>query len=380
MDTNRDERLEFDPKRDPLQRAFEPAESTPTCKMVCRRIDFAKTRTCSTRTDTLDTLSELDDIVGSLPEFERQTSRFDRQISGVSKYSSMCSSFATFAEPSQTLIFFDWDDTLFPTTDFFDRLGFTHEGFPDESRLDAKLRSSLKAWREALRLYLQEALKLSANCTIITNSKRPWVDLCIDNFIPEIKHFFGDGGITVVYASEQRKKRYSHHSRHRSMTHEEHEDQQTMAKYRAMKEVAVAFYSQYPEQSWKNILSIGDMQYERDAVKEVTFKRNPAFKERVRTKTLVLPTSPTLTEITLRLRFSRLMLPAYVHFDGDFDLDLSRAEDPLEAIAEALRIPELAAVPFSRHAWGRGPLQQKDVEVSDSLADVAFTVHDAMFS
>ena len=45
------------------------------------------------------------------------------------------------------------------------------------------------------------------------------------------------------------------------MTAEERQEQLTLAKYCAMKAEATAFYSR-PGQSWKNIMSFGDMPYE----------------------------------------------------------------------------------------------------------------------
>jgi len=341
------------------------------------------------RIRSIDSMStEIDDLAKSLPDFD-DASSLERQSSENSN-SSFCSSFARYAQPEQTLLFFDWDDTLFPTTEFFARMKLPYKGFEDERKVGMQLRTDMQSWRNALYMYLQEASRLSSQCVIVTNSRRPWVTDCIDAYVPEVKQFFGEGGIKIAYAMEHVKTTKTFKSQcmdlrpvlHRQvsmpMTPEEHQDEQTMAKYRAMKQATEAFYSSYLGQSWKNIISIGDMPFERDAVHEVCFKRNPIRKECLRTKAIILPTAPSLTEITLRLRFSRVMLPAYVHFDGDFDLDLSCADDPLQAIADALHMPQLAAVPFSRHAWGRVPLQQKDREVSEALADLAYTVHESV--
>merc|ERR1719265_3034654 len=90
--------------------------------------------------------------------------------------------------------------------------------------------------------------------------------------------------------------------------------------------------------------------FERNATRDVTFKHGT---DNCRTKTILVPAGPSLSEITLRLRFSRLMLPEYVRFDGNIDLNLQEAQDPLEAIATALNMKDLMKVNLSRHAWGR---------------------------
>lgn len=335
-----------------------------------------------------------EEVVSDFVRQVSESSGFSRQVSPASPgYAPSNSSDVQYANKDQTLIFFDWDDTLFPSTEFFNRMQVRREGFEDENTLDPTFLVCLQAWREALCMYLQEAARLCTQIVIVTNSKRPWVQTCIDNFVPQVKDVMNDEGIKVVYAGERLAETRRWHAQCRdirpvkyrtesmSMTQEEHDDEQTLAKYQAMKQEAMSFYSEYPGQSWKNILSLGDMPYERDAAREVCFTRNSPRKEKLRAKTIVLPTAPSITEITLRLRFSRLMLPAYVHFDGDFDIDLSCGDDPLRTIAEALDMPQLAAVPFTRHAWGRVPLHEKDIEmVPDSLADVAYTVHDAMFT
>jgi len=149
------------------------------------------------------------------------------------------------------------------------------------------------------------------------------------------------------------------------------------AKLEAMKCIANEFYSKYPEQTWKNILSLGDMKYEHEAVQELAFSRRFMHRECLRTKAILLPRRATLSELTLRLQFSRLLLSAYVQHNGDLDLDLRRAKDPLRAIATALGMPQLGDVPFPRHAWGRTPVPEERV-AEQALVDVAVTLRDSL--
>mmetsp|Transcript_127309 Transcript_127309/g.271432 ORF Transcript_127309/g.271432 Transcript_127309/m.271432 type:complete len:395 (-) Transcript_127309:69-1253(-) len=312
--------------------------------------------------------------------------------------SSVPSSHFMFAEPKQTLVFFDWDDTLFPTTELFDRWGFSSsvEATPDTTIvLTPQQERQFAEWREALRNYLEEACSLSDMVAIVTNSRRPWVTTCLERFAPDLLPFFAAGRVKVIYAFEKLRQGKRLQSqcmnlrpvRHREVdlnnrSEEEHAEESTHAKYVAMREVVADFYSQYSGQTWKNIISLGDMRYEHDAVQDVTFRRVPEqgqHKEHIRTKAIILPSAPTLSEITLRLRFSRHMLKAYVMFNGDLDVDLTSVANPVLALAEALGMPQLSSVSFSGHAWGRKQTPPDSEELEQALTDVEIAVHSALF-
>lgn len=283
-----------------------------------------------------------------------------------------------FAEPSQTMIMFDWDDTLFPTTELCDR----------RQALDPVV---LGVWQDALCRYLEQACELSDAVLIITNSRRPWVDRCIDEFVPGLRKLFDreHRAPKVVYARERLPERRTRKAQCMNLrpvrirtvdleelTQEEVDEELTFAKYEAMRQEVSRFYSLYPGQSWKNIVSLGDMPYERDAVQEVAFRHVSEGKENLRLKTMILPTEPTLSEITLRLQFCTQLMLAYVRFDGCFDLDLRGAADPLCSIADALRMPRLAELSFSRHAWDREVEPDGQEEVRRTLLDVAAVVQE----
>ncbi|CAE8633057.1 unnamed protein product [Polarella glacialis] len=134
----------------------------------------------------------------------------------------------------------------------------------------------------------------------------------------------------------------------------------TSAKFHAMWREAKTFYRSYPGQSWKNIISVGDMRYEHDAVQGLGMSRRTSHGDRLLIKSLLLPGSASITEITLRLRFSQCMIPAYVRFDGDLDLNLRDADDPLDRLAEALGMPDILLTGFTRHAWGKGALEDEE--------------------
>jgi hypothetical protein len=284
-------------------------------------------------------------------------------------------------ESDQTIIFYDWDDTLFPTEAIIRYWGME---IPKrkERVLTLDQESELEAWREALLGVLETARQLSSKVCIITNAGPGWVDTCISEFAPNLKDIID--GLTIVYARDHLRTKRSflyrqmtrvHPARHGSEASDlEVKNALTMAKYFAMKDAAMEFYSQYEYQTWKNILSFGDSTYECDALKDLAFRRVPprGKEERLRAKCLLLPTSPSVSELTLRLRFHKLLLKTYVDVDRDFDLDLTAATDPLSEIGKALDLPRLASLPWLSHAWGleKAP-QQKKAELSlAALAEI----------
>lgn len=265
-----------------------------------------------------------------------------------------------FASPSETVLFLDWDDTLFPTSELFDTWGLSL-GNPQVPRC---LIGKMRLWRSRLASYLSTAMDCSDCVRIITSSRPPWVEECVKQFAPELTHVLsGKGRIKIVYALDELPQRrrllqqcmdlrpVRHRESSMSLTNDERATEATLAKRNAMRRECREFFSRYPGQTWKNIISIGDSMYEHDALQDMTFLLPPEHD--VRTKTIVLPTAPTLSQIASRLQFSTIFLPRYVDFDGDIDLNLQSPGDPLAAIGDALNIP-LATLPVSRHAWGFG--------------------------
>lgn len=320
-----------------------------------------------------------------------------------------------FAEPAQTLLFLDWDDTLFPTTELFRR----HELFKGdgtqntcEIELPAALSRDMEKWAEAVRNFLSIARGTCDRIAVITNSKKPWVDTCIDKFAPQLRPLFDgpESTLHVVYAEDKeeavradvfetgrsghssccfdgwRAKLEAWASKWVDEDDEEHEAKLrekerrlTKAKHDAMQREATNFYSRYPGQTWKNIVCMGDAKFEHDAVHELASGRlcvSPK-RERLRTKTILTPRGPSVMELTLHLEFSRLLLRPYAGCDGDFDLDLSRG-DPLDAIASTLQIPQLRSVPVPRATWGLGEDAIDEEAAWEALDQVAITIQDWM--
>eukprot|EP00930_Biecheleria_cincta_P035653 TRINITY_DN24501_c0_g1_i2.p1 TRINITY_DN24501_c0_g1~~TRINITY_DN24501_c0_g1_i2.p1 ORF type:complete len:402 (-),score=63.48 TRINITY_DN24501_c0_g1_i2:228-1433(-) len=353
-----------------------------------------------------------------------------------------------YADPGQTLIFLDWDDTLFPTSEIFNRWqlempaqnahgagGIRSSGFQRQRRHRGRVaaicsamarallhpcrgasRSKvepfgseeskhgdsmgngpskvqcqlLEQWGIALEDYLTVACGLSDRVVIVTNARGNWVEACIRNFVPRLQDLVfpgsaggqgpGPGKIKVVYARDffddmhKKGRVVSNGSKVRDKVRE-----MTQAKFHVMKHEAKAFYNSYPGQTWKNIVSFGDMPYEHEAVLELGMSRRSPASECLRIKSFLLPNCCSITELTLRLKFSRVMLPVYVHFDGDLQLNLRDAEDPLKELSEALGLPGLFATGFPRHAWGRSEAPKGYEQIDEALRVLERTVADSAF-
>jgi len=210
----------------------------------------------------------------------------------------------------------------------------------------------MEEWRAALADYLNTASALSERCCIITNAKPGWVDACIARFAPDLVGIFAR--LQIVYAGEclQKSDRLDPSSpRGRPVQFyggerdfpEEMSDRLTKAKLEAMRKEAKKFYSRYPDQTWKNIISVGDAPYEHYAVQELGFKRKGPERERLRVKAIATPQDPSIAELTYRLKMATILFPDYVAYNDDLILDMNTPER-MQAIAAALKIPELKNV------------------------------------
>jgi len=293
-----------------------------------------------------------------------------------------------FAQADETLIFFDWDDTLFPTTEFIDRWHLKIESgnpekiVPSLERLKEEQLNWLQIWQESLQQLLTSVCSLG-RCVIVTNSKGPWVHDCIEQLAPNLLDLFsGPAGPKVIYAREVLQAgRSSGRLRPpiscnpvKNTVNDEKDVtlrmEMSSAKFEAMHQEAKAFYGR--DRHWKNIISVGDMEYEHEAVQELGFRRT-CDGEQLRIKSLLFPAEPYISALVLRIDFLRLTLPSFVALDCDASVDMHQCEDPLLEMANALDMPELYSTGFPCHAWGHGAppdmrqLQEARVELAAAV-------------
>lgn len=275
----------------------------------------------------------------------------------------------TFAEKSQTAIVFDWDDTLFPTTYVRHDLGLDlHKSLKDQ-RLPNSLKQEVAANLQKCATNAANLLRLA--CTmgkviLVTLASPPWVTDACKLFYPSLGPLLTELGITAIYAQEDHPV---DHDSLQGKSHNELEMHWSRVKGKAIGKALKAFYSQYKGQSWKNILSIGDSNFERFGTIAATeeymremgirvedqgqpastpadgLQRGPTcqanirgHKYKVRTKTLKLVAQPTIEELTMEIDICRQWFPHMVCLDAGFDVDLSALDnvEQLQKIEEML--------------------------------------------
>eukprot|EP00928_Gymnodinium_smaydae_P000691 TRINITY_DN10266_c0_g1_i2.p1 TRINITY_DN10266_c0_g1~~TRINITY_DN10266_c0_g1_i2.p1 ORF type:complete len:481 (-),score=59.19 TRINITY_DN10266_c0_g1_i2:90-1403(-) len=246
--------------------------------------------------------------------------------------SSLASTNAWF-EPRETLVFLDFDDTLFPST-------WLEQVLPPSSQntlpalhdlriFDADAVASLTRHESVVISFLRTVAALAGEVVIVTLATPEWVESCMRNFLPRIVDELAELKIRISYAREALSR---HKVRGAAL---EGKDVLPLMKRAAMKTAIKRFYSQRPKQSWKNCISIGDSTAERDALEELMFTRfqcSPSGVQKVvRCKTVKFLSSPSLNDLTSELELMISLFSALAHYDGDISYDI-HASDDMEAI------------------------------------------------
>lgn len=198
---------------------------------------------------------------------------------------------------------------------------------------------------DALRRHVEVTatiLRNAAACgrvVIVTLAKSGWVELSIRNFLPGLGEILEELGIQVIYA------RYSlPHWKIRCAAFDDLDVLQLMKEV-AMRRAVRSFYSKRPNQSWKNVLSIGDSLTERDAMNEVIFCRfqpdQHGHEKPCRCKTIKLLEDPDLLQLTAELEVLTTWIHSLVAYDGDIDLDFSPSEDAMAMLETLQQRPEV---------------------------------------
>lgn len=228
-------------------------------------------------------------------------------------------------QPDETLILFDFDDTLCPS----------HHSrvHPDCKALSGPFGPALARHEAAVTRLLQAATD-RGHVQIVTMAQNSWVERCITDLMPGLRDTLSNLRIPIVSA------RADLTNQDLRQANGDGRDPSHFLKTRTMKRVIKKFYgSGEHHRSWKNILSIGDSEAERCALQDIVFRhtqkdRNGVWKD-CRCKTLLLRDKPTLEELTAELEFVAQLLPALVLHDGDLDMDID--EEDLQA-AMATRV------------------------------------------
>jgi len=236
-------------------------------------------------------------------------------------------------KPKDTLIIFDWDDTLCPTT----YLREDAKVWRDEADGAANLLGSAKSQAhmvddsvsQALEKHVEvvsAVLKLAARCgqvAIVTLARQGWVESSSKKFMPVLWDILEELQIKVTHA----RCSYPRWKLRSALLDE-------LDVFRLMKEAAMQrcikrFYGSRPRQHGKNVLSIGDSSTERDALSEVIMSQFEAEVDDASPgrpcycKTVKLPENPHVLQLTAKLQELLRCIEAMARHSGDLEVDLS---------------------------------------------------------
>lgn len=253
-------------------------------------------------------------------------------------------------KPEQTIIIFDWDDTLCPSS--WIRANKRVLSFFKPAPAVEKYQRPLRELQVAGEALLRFAMKLGS-VIIVTNAMDPWVETSCRNFLPGLlplvsqlpvvyaRSIYEQQGVDQVRANSRGSSPsgrtplpglYAANGQNRLSQFSSRMAQQRFDEMspQRWKEVAFhlevkEFYSRYSHQSWKNIISVGDSIFERDAIRRVVVQR-PNPKRKCRTKTLKLFDDPEIDELIAQVKVVHDVINVMVQYDGDLDVEIDEED------------------------------------------------------
>lgn len=191
--------------------------------------------------------------------------------------------------PAQTVVVFDWDDTLFPSTWIGAR------GLGLQSEVTPALIEELRSVEEAACTILSNALRC-ARVVIITNAESAWVQRSATHFVPRLCDWIAK--CEVISARSTYEPLFP--------------DRPDIWK----QHVFATEVSRWIHDRVDNIVSIGDSMHERDAVYAAT----ECVRDAVRTKSIKFMEKPTLPFLQRQLHLIASFMEHICNFESHLDL------------------------------------------------------------
>mmetsp|Transcript_113996 Transcript_113996/g.333156 ORF Transcript_113996/g.333156 Transcript_113996/m.333156 type:complete len:299 (+) Transcript_113996:62-958(+) len=218
---------------------------------------------------------------------------------------------AEYHKPNQTVIIFDWDDTLCPSTTCMRHHGLSVLGAPP----DGDVARALEELSQEAKALLEQAAELAEKVVVVTNAEEGWVDLSCKAWLPLLQHTLTKCEVASARSTWEPRGIAS----------------PAGWKARAFEDVIDKFYSRYQHQSWKNIISIGDAPHEREALSRVVRWAPCSLGKRCRSKSVKFVLRPSIEQLIREIQMLRESLKEIVWHDDDLDLHFSA-----ESLAEPL--------------------------------------------
>jgi hypothetical protein len=264
-----------------------------------------------------------------------------------------------YLKPEQTIILFDWDDTLCPSN--WIRENRPALSFFKPCPQDEKYQRPLRELQVHVEAVLKLALKMG-KVIIVTNAMEPWVETSCRNFLPKLMPYVeqipiiyarsvfdkynieasrqaagsairstsgtrssgsSGGALPGLYSASGQNKLGNNNARLQMQQADEMLPQRW--KELVFDQEITGFYSRYQHQSWKNVISIGDSIFERDAVRRVVLNR-PSAKKKCRTKTAKLLDEPEIDELVAQVKVIHDALGLMVQYDGNLDIEIDEED------------------------------------------------------
>jgi hypothetical protein len=196
----------------------------------------------------------------------------------------------------ETVIIFDWDDTLLSSS-YLSSRGYRLDS--DSSKL-IDVDNGLRELEQSIISVLSSALNYSNNVYIITNAETGWVQLSAQKFIPAVLPILNR--ITILSARSTFESRYP--------------ESPLKWKFYAFQEKLQPLFNN--NKKYKNILSFGDSHVEREAVRAVT-RGAP----NTNTKSVKFAERPSIEQLRRQIELVNNCF-TYIHnHQGDLDLQLT---------------------------------------------------------
>jgi hypothetical protein len=219
--------------------------------------------------------------------------------SGLESMDSMVEHF----DRDQTIIIFDWDDTLCPTTVLNEEVSRLASLEDSSSEDPPPTEDALQDLVVELRQVLERARELAAEVIIVTNATEGWVESSCETWLPGFR-----STIDCVQIKSAR-----------STWEPLGVTTPTGWKAAEFEEVISQFYSRYWRQSWKNVIVIGDACYEHEALAQVAKLAPQGSSKRCRAKSVKFALHPSVELLTRELHMLRESFEDIVHHDGNLE-------------------------------------------------------------
>lgn len=249
----------------------------------------------------------------------RSTVATDEEVSASFFPDGGCSCVSSADElAAHTAIWFDWDDTLFPTR-FIQKVVAPWMEERDVACLsDTPFYEPLSRHARLIEDVIRVACSLGHVC-IVTLAEKSWVTQCAETYLPglDLRQLLTTLSIPVMYARDFVKQRM--------VTEAEGEggvSLHAIAKMKAMMKALRRFSATGSVVT--NWISIGDSSAERDALMECAWSQDEEMEDRVLCKTVKFMKGPTAQELEAQLQVLQAMLPRVAFALKDQDIDVER--------------------------------------------------------